>query len=290
MRPYHLFLLSVLAFGGVMFSNNNADATGTNFPVPADTLQMTCSIGSVATVKAGNGAVGPSFPVIVTCPGLDCPGGPTPAVPTQYARWDFTFDFISGGTPRTATLQVAADVTIEETNPSATVLNAGAEDLLNGILNDFDSKYIKFNATSDPFVASYYTANNFSPRIEGAGVKAGFFKAGQCRLAGAGTRSGSPAEAVTFSAKVQAGPCSFNKVEDGRGCAVSLTLDPGSPASCVSSDETLTLSNNALNPLSGGTKCADVQLSFEGSCRYCYVTSTGALKCVTNTAVASCPK
>lgn len=289
MRPVHLFLLSVLVFGGVLFSINDVSATGTNFPVAADTLQMSCSIGNIATVKAGDGiAPGPSFPVIVNCPGPDCPGGPT--VPGQYARWDFTFDFISTSTPRTATLQVAADVTIEETDPTATVLNAGAEDLLNGILNDFDSKFIKFTAVSDPFYASYYTKSNFSPRIEGAGVKAGFLKVGQCRLAGAGSRFGSPAEASTVSTNVQAGPCSFTKVTDGRGCAVSLTLNPGSPETCVSSTETVVLSNNQLNPLSAGTKCADIQLSFEGSCKYCYVTSTGALKCITNNLVQSCPK
>jgi hypothetical protein len=280
--------LSVLAFGGVLFSNNDADATGTIFPVPADTLQMSCSIGSIATVKAGDGiAPGPTFPVIVNCPG-ECPGGPT--VPGQYAKWDFTFDFLSASTPRTATLQVAADVTIEETNPPATVLNSGAEDLLNGILNDFDSKFIKFSATSDPFYASYYTKPNFAPRIEGAGVKAGFLKVGQCRLAGAGTRFGSPAEAATVSANVQAGPCSFTKVTDGRGCTVSLTLTSGNPGVCVLTDNTVVLSGDSAPPLSAGTKCADVQLSFEGSCKYCYVTSTGALKCVTNTSVASCPK
>jgi hypothetical protein len=288
MRPIHLFLLSVMALGSVLF--NDVSATGAVFP--ADTLQMTCNVpgigdGNVASVTAGNGTPGLSFPVIVTCPGDACgPNGPVQA--GQYARWDFTFDYSAGGgSPRVALLQVAADVPIEATNPPASVVNVGDEILLNGNLNDFDSKWIRFSPATDPFQVSYYTPPNISPRIEGAAAKKGFFNAGKCRLAGAGSAFGSPAEPVAVGEDVEAGPCKFHKVKDGRGCVISITANPGNTCTIPIADDTLVLNDK---PLSAGTKCAEVTLSFEGSCKYCYVTSAGALKCVTNTLVASCPK
>jgi hypothetical protein len=283
MRPAHLFLLSVLAFGAVLFSINDVSATGTGFPVAADTLQMVCSIpgigeGSIATVTAGNGTPGPTFPVIVTCPGLNCPGGPS--VAGSYARWDFTFDFTSGGYgSRTALVQVAADVTIEDTDPIATVLNPGEETLLNGILNDFDSKWIRFASVSDPFTGSYYTKPNFIPRIEGAAAKKGLVNIGKCRLAGAGSRFGDPSTPVQTFRESEILGCQIREGLDGRGCTTSLTVLSGD---CGTIENAAALLDGvAAQGLNSGTKCENVHLQFNGSCKVCSIKANGALSCVT---------
>lgn len=280
MRPIHLYVLSVLAFGAVLCSINDASAQGTLFPVAADTLQMTCNIpgigeGNIATVTAGNGTPGPSFPVIVTCP---CPGGPTDS--GQYARWDFTFDFTSGGGSRTALVQVAADVTIEETDPSGTVLNPGEETLLNGNLNDFDSKWIRFASATDPFTGSYYTKPNVIPRIEGAAAKKGFFNFGKCRLAGAGSKFGDPSTPVQTTRESEILGCQIRETLDGRGCTTTLNVLSGT---CGVEEKVASLGNALTENLNAGTKCENVHLQFNGSCRVCSIKSNGSLVCVTRT-------
>lgn len=281
MRPIRLFLLSVLAFGAVLFSIN--DVSGTVFPVAADTLQMVCTVpgigeGNIATVTAGNGTAGPSFPVIVTCPGEACPNGP--ALPGQYARWDFTFDYTGEGGSRTALVQVAADVTIEATNPSATVLNVGEETFLNGNLNDFDSKWIRFAPATDPFPVSYYTKPNFIPRIEGAAAKKGFFNFGKCRLAGAGSRFGDPSTPVQTVRESEILGCRIRETLDGRGCTTSLSVLSGD---CGVADKVALLGGALTENLNAGTKCENVHLQFNGSCQVCSIRSNGSLACVTRT-------
>ena len=289
MRPVHLYLLSVLAFGGVLFSINDVSATVVppppGFPVLADTLQMTCNVpgigeSNIAAVTAGDGiAPGPTFPVIVTCPGADCPNGPT--IAGQYARWDFTFDYTSGGgSPRVALVQVAADVTIEATNPSATVVSAGEETLLNGNLNDFDSKWIRFAPATDPFPVSYYTKPNFIPRIEGAAAKKGLFNFGKCKLAGAGSRFGDPSTPVQTTRESEILGCQVRETLDGRGCTTSLSVLSGD---CSVVDKVALLGGVLTENLNAGTKCENVHLQFNGSCQVCSIRSNGQLVCVKKT-------
>jgi hypothetical protein len=277
MRTVYLCLSAVLAFGGMLLSTHDVSAE----LATAETLAMSCTIPNLGTAEAG--LPGQPFPRVVQCPGADCSADL--GLVGQFARWDFTFTYTVN--PSQAALQVAADVAIEQTIPTATITTLGvADSSLKVGGGDFDSKWLRYNANATRFSAAYFTKNNVIPRIEGAGAKSGNTSS-FCKLAGAGTTVGSSAEAVPLSAISQVGPCTVNRIVDGRGCVVSLSLINNNGGSCVLTDDTIV---SGAGKQLAFTKCENVTHSFNGSCSYCYVTSTGTLKCVTDTSVASCPK
>jgi len=283
MRPVHLYLLSVLAFGGVLFSINDVSATDPPLAtvppaVVAQDSQLLCSPPGGGSVQAG--VAGQPFPQIVNCLGTgDCGGVPTAG---SYARWDFTYTFPSGSTPR-ALAEVAADVTIWGASPPAKVTTLGLEDHSTETgENDFDSRWLIFPATYPTTSVAYWTSANVVSRIEGAGITYGYAEK-FCKLAGAGSRSGSAAEPVALAATFQNGVCQFSKTVDGNGCVASLTLIPtAGGGACTTSEEQLFANNNPANPLSAGTACRDVSFSFHGSCKTCYPTNRGTMQCVTD--------
>ena len=287
MRKVHLYLLLVLAFGGVLFSVNDSFATFASpvpLPVPAEELATSCTIPYVGSVVAG--VSGQPFPRIVDCPtdGALCTSTPALA-PGTYARWDYAFTFT--GYPSQAGTQVAADVAIAGANPAAmiTVLGKIAVPFLVGG-NDFDSKWILFNPTgAGPFSATYFTKSNVVARIEGAGERAGF-NLGFCKLAGAGYTSDAGAGGdVTTSVNGQLGNCGYNKKVDARECTQEITVMSGT---CTTFEETGVVI--AGKPVSKNTKCENQVISTDSSCTLCFPSTGGKYKCITDNTVASCPR
>ena len=288
MRKVHLYLLLVLAFGGVLFSVNDSFATFASpvpLPVPAEELATSCTIPYVGSVVAG--VSGQPFPRIVDCPtdGALCTSTPALA-PGTYARWDYAFTFT--GYPSQAGTQVAADVAIAGANPAAmiTVLGKIAVPFLVGG-NDFDSKWILFNPTgAGPFSATYFTKSNVVARIEGAGERAGF-NLGFCKLAGAGyTSDASAGGNVVTSVSGQVGSCPFSRSTDTKQCTRTITLTGG--GSCTTTEIAAPLFDG--KPVSPNTKCDGQSTSVDGSCTVCFPSTGGKFKCITDPTVASCPR
>ena len=291
MRKVHLYLLSVLAYGGVLFSVNDSFATFASpvpLPVPAEELATTCTIPGLGSVVAG--VTGQSFPRIVDCPadGALCTSTPVLA-PGTYARWDYAFTF--NGYPSQAGTQVAADIAIAGANPAAmiTVLGKIAVPFLVGG-NDFDSKWILFNPTgAGPFAAAYFTKSNVVARIEGAGERAGV-NLGFCKLAGAGyTSDASAGGNVTTSVNGQVGNCGFMRKTNTKQCTQEINVTSGT---CTTSEipPPLFQLGEVAKPVSANTKCDGQSTSVDGSCTVCFPSTGGKFKCITDPTVASCPR
>jgi hypothetical protein len=220
------------------------------------------------------------FPELVTCPGFTGFSG-------DCLRWRYRYESMNGSNLSLSMVTVDSDVEIRgATGPNETTAAGvsigdpgdGASEFRIAV-NVHDVRVVKFsNESSAVGVGNVFTSTNVGVGSVTAGSKQGN-RQGFCRIAGADNVLSFGVGQIAITTQViddLGGVCAIIRTLDEKGCTLGIQLAEGCPVGTTIAAETLSLNGGEQV----GVSCS-TQITFFGSTRYCYPSSTGQMICVT---------
>lgn len=252
--------------------------------VPVTTVPRTCNLTFVTIVAGPDSNCQPNaqFPKHVICPDpVDCPGSDAwiPPLKGPYLLWEYLFKYI-GVNPSHVLLSVASDIEIAQTVPAAAPSDPGAGDSTTKLgINMWESRILRYNANSTNYLARYYTVRGIEPRVATAGAIAGK-NAAYCLLAGAGTTSLDPNQAIADEKSFQTPGCTivYKVATNDKVIPGSMRIVDGQNNCTVVEDNAFTIDGKPVMFM------GSAQFTTEGSCNYCWTNTDGGKSCVWCTA------